>query len=134
MKWGMPDFLVLLCVAAIITIPGVYLLFTQLMLPDAQYYHAPIGVFEMVVSLGIVLSLGLTTIFSQTLKAANANPVENLKVAYASESTQWLKKLQDAAVKNQNMFEALMEACKYCSLGQLTNALFEVGGQYRRNM
>ncbi len=67
-------------------------------------------------------------------KEAQIATVENLKAAYAEESTEWLKKLQDAAVKNQNMFEALMEACKYCSLGQLTNALFEVGGQYRRNM
>jgi methylmalonyl-CoA mutase len=42
--------------------------------------------------------------------------------------------LQDAAVKNQNLFEKLMEATKVCSLGQITAALFEVGGQYRRNM
>jgi methylmalonyl-CoA mutase len=33
-----------------------------------------------------------------------------------------------------NIFNALMEAAKYCSLGQITNALFEIGGQYRRNM
>jgi isobutyryl-CoA mutase len=45
-----------------------------------------------------------------------------------------LKKLQLAAVQNQNLFEQLMEVSKYCSLGQITNALFEVGGQYRRNM
>jgi methylmalonyl-CoA mutase len=45
-----------------------------------------------------------------------------------------LKELQRTAVQNGNMFETLMEASKYCSLGQITNALFEVGGQYRRNM
>jgi isobutyryl-CoA mutase len=45
-----------------------------------------------------------------------------------------LKELQHLAVKNKNMFEGLMEASKHCSLGQITNALFEVGGQYRRNM
>jgi methylmalonyl-CoA mutase len=45
-----------------------------------------------------------------------------------------LKSVQDAALKNENLFEALMEATKVCSLGQITNALFEVGGQYRRNM
>jgi isobutyryl-CoA mutase len=39
-----------------------------------------------------------------------------------------------AAIKNENMFAVLMEATKYCSLGQLTAAMFEVGGQYRRNM
>jgi len=45
-----------------------------------------------------------------------------------------LRDLQLAAIKNENIFEGLMEAVKYCSLGQITAALFEVGGQYRRNM
>jgi methylmalonyl-CoA mutase len=45
-----------------------------------------------------------------------------------------LDKLQHSAVQNQNVFETLMEAGKYCSLGQLTQSLFAVGGQYRRNM
>lgn len=45
-----------------------------------------------------------------------------------------LRDLQKAAINNDNMFEKLLEVCKYCSLGQITNALFEVGGQYRRNM
>ena len=45
-----------------------------------------------------------------------------------------LNKIQKAAVQNENIFEYLMEASKHCSLGQITDALFEVGGQYRRNM
>jgi len=45
-----------------------------------------------------------------------------------------LNKVQKAAIQNENIFEYLMEASKYCSLGQITDALFEVGGQYRRNM
>ena len=45
-----------------------------------------------------------------------------------------LRDLQTKAIQNENIFEALMEVCKVCSLGQITNALFEVGGQYRRNM
>ncbi len=45
-----------------------------------------------------------------------------------------LKNLQVKAIHNENIFEALMEVCKKCSLGQITKALFEVGGQYRRNM
>ena len=45
-----------------------------------------------------------------------------------------LRELQLAAINNKNIFEALIEATKYCSLGQITHALFEVGGQYRRNM
>ena len=50
------------------------------------------------------------------------------------EVAEGLKAIQDAAVNNQNIFEELMETCKVASLGQVTNALFEVGGQYRRNM
>lgn len=45
-----------------------------------------------------------------------------------------VEQVQDAAIQNKNIFESLMEACKVCSLGQITRALFEVGGQYRRNM
>ena len=45
-----------------------------------------------------------------------------------------LKDLKHVAINNKNIFEALMEVCKVCSLGQITSALFEVGGQYRRNM
>ena len=49
-------------------------------------------------------------------------------------SAELLNKLQNAAIQNQNIFELLIEAVKVCSLGEITNALFEVGGQYRRNM
>jgi methylmalonyl-CoA mutase len=58
----------------------------------------------------------------------------NLHQASAAPSIQALKDLQSAAIQNRNMFSELMEAVKHCSLGQLTRAMFEVGGQYRRNM
>ncbi|MEI9947068.1 MAG: methylmalonyl-CoA mutase family protein [Chitinophagaceae bacterium] len=45
-----------------------------------------------------------------------------------------IKKLKETAINNGNLFEQLMETVKYCSLGQITHALYEVGGQYRRNM
>ena len=45
-----------------------------------------------------------------------------------------LQRLQQVAVANGNLFEELMETVKYCSLGQITNALYSVGGKYRRNM
>ena len=45
-----------------------------------------------------------------------------------------LKKLQQVAIHNGNVFEELMETVKWCTLGQISKALFEVGGQYRRNM
>ncbi|HEY0743929.1 MAG TPA: ABC transporter permease [Chryseosolibacter sp.] len=73
------DFIALLGIAAVIAIPTVYVLM-DLMLQEGQYYHAPIGYVEIVISLAVVLVLGLTTIFSQTLKAANTNPVDNLRV------------------------------------------------------
>ena len=60
--------------------------------------------------------------------------VENLKTCKATEAEQALKDLQQAAIRNENLFSYLMEAGKICSLGQITNALYEVGGQYRRNM
>ena len=52
----------------------------------------------------------------------------------ANNSEDLLKQLQETTIRNENIFEALMEVCKVCSLGQITSALFEVGGQYRRNM
>ncbi len=63
--------------------------------------------------------------------------IENLKALHQrnqSETKKYLQQLQQAALHNKNLFEVLMETVKYCSLGQITNALFEVGGQYRRNM
>ena len=60
--------------------------------------------------------------------------LKNLQQANASRSKADLNHLQLAAVKNHNLFEVLMETVKCCSLGEITHALYEVGGQYRRNM
>ena len=60
--------------------------------------------------------------------------LNNLNKGNQKEVDQGLKVIQDAAINNENIFEELMETCKVASLGQVTNALFEVGGQYRRNM
>ncbi|MGB7786347.1 MAG: methylmalonyl-CoA mutase family protein [Salinimicrobium sp.] len=60
--------------------------------------------------------------------------LENLHEAKKELEKETLDKVKDAAVQNDNIFEVLMEATKVCSLGQITTALFEVGGQYRRNM
>ena len=53
---------------------------------------------------------------------------------HATQSVDMLKQLQQAVIANENVFQVLMDAVRVCSLGQITNALFEVGGQYRRNM
>ena len=60
--------------------------------------------------------------------------LHNLHTFHSAKSEALLKDLQHAAVLNKNMFAHLMEVSKHCSLGQITSALFEVGGQYRRNM
>ena len=60
--------------------------------------------------------------------------LENLHEAKKELEKETLEKVKNAAVQNENIFEVLMEATKVCSLGQITTALFEVGGQYRRNM
>ncbi|MFT7611631.1 MAG: methylmalonyl-CoA mutase [Parvicellaceae bacterium] len=60
--------------------------------------------------------------------------LENLKDGNSEKAAEALNRVQLKAIQNQNIFEELMEASKYCSLGQITGALFEVGGQYRRNM
>jgi methylmalonyl-CoA mutase len=60
--------------------------------------------------------------------------LDNLHKTYAEESKVWCEKLKLSAANNENVFEVLMEASKYCSIGQITDSLFNVGGQYRRNM
>ncbi|MEO9003150.1 MAG: methylmalonyl-CoA mutase family protein, partial [Ginsengibacter sp.] len=60
--------------------------------------------------------------------------VKAFKELHKHKSVEMLKRLQDVAINNGNLFTELMETVKYCSLGQITNALYQVGGQYRRNM
>ncbi|MFN4972637.1 MAG: methylmalonyl-CoA mutase family protein [Bacteroidota bacterium] len=60
--------------------------------------------------------------------------LNELKKGNAEKGKEMLHRLQQVAIHNQNIFAELMETVKYCSLGQITHALFEVGGQYRRNM
>ncbi|NNL92112.1 MAG: methylmalonyl-CoA mutase family protein [Saprospiraceae bacterium] len=67
-------------------------------------------------------------------KQYQISTVEQLKSQYENDAKQLLEDLQKAAINNENMFNKLMEVCKKCTLGQITHSLFEVGGQYRRNM
>jgi putative ABC transport system permease protein len=73
------DFIIIMVIASVITIPTVYF-FMEWLLLTAQHYNVPIGAVEIIISLAIMLLLGMTTILSQTLKAANTNPVDNLRV------------------------------------------------------
>ncbi|MXN90519.1 methylmalonyl-CoA mutase [Flavobacterium sp. Sd200] len=67
-------------------------------------------------------------------KQDQLHTLEILHTAHKDKVSESLQAVQEAAIQNKNIFEALMEATKVCSLGQITTALFEVGGQYRRNM
>jgi isobutyryl-CoA mutase len=60
--------------------------------------------------------------------------LNELHKTYQKEAAERLQVLKEDTIKNNNIFESLMEVSKYASLGQITDALFEVGGQYRRNM
>lgn len=67
-------------------------------------------------------------------KEFQINTIKNLWKSHQEKGTELLGKIQQTSIANENIFEGLMETVKYCSLGQITSALFEVGGQYRRNM
>ena len=79
-----------------------------------------------------------TVIPAEVIRATEAEKQFQIKTLEnlhkANDTNAILKTLQHKAVNNENIFEALMDVCKVCSLGEITSALFEVGGQYRRNM
>lgn len=67
-------------------------------------------------------------------KQSQLKRLQEFHARHAGDAPAMLKKLQQAVIDNRNVFEVLMDAVRVCSLGQITNALFEVGGQYRRSM
>jgi methylmalonyl-CoA mutase len=67
-------------------------------------------------------------------KESQLSRLEEFQRAHASEGPAVLARLQEAALTGGNVFDVLMDAVRVCSLGQITNALFEVGGRYRRNV
>ncbi|MEV1295460.1 fused isobutyryl-CoA mutase/GTPase IcmF [Pseudonocardia sp. NPDC049635] len=67
-------------------------------------------------------------------KRSQLERLADFQSRHRTEAEQALRRLQDVATGDGNVFDELMKAARVCSLGQLTNAFFEVGGQYRRNM
>ncbi len=67
-------------------------------------------------------------------KQSQLKRLAEFHLRHANVAPEILKQLQSAVIDNKNVFEVLVEAVRYCSLGQITKALFEVGGQYRRSM
>jgi methylmalonyl-CoA mutase len=71
---------------------------------------------------------------SEDEKQSQLRRLREFHARHAAESGPMLARLREAVIANQNVFEVLIDAVRVCSLGQITHALFEVGGQYRRNM
>ena len=67
-------------------------------------------------------------------KQSQLKRLADFQARHAADAPAMLQRLQQAVIANRNVFEVLMDAVRCCSLGQITNALFEVGGQYRRSM
>jgi methylmalonyl-CoA mutase len=67
-------------------------------------------------------------------KQGQLQRLRDFHARHAQAAPAMLQRLQQAVIEDRNVFEVLMEAVRVCSLGQITSALFEVGGQYRRNM
>ncbi len=70
---------------------------------------------------------------TDTEKQSQVSRLRQFQERHAAEAGAALVCLKQTAIKNENIFSALMDAVRCCSVGQITNALFEVGGQYRRN-
>jgi methylmalonyl-CoA mutase len=71
---------------------------------------------------------------SEEEKQSQLKRLHDFQSRHHEESPRWLAKLKQTVIENGNIFGVLMDAVRYCSLGQISNALYEVGGQYRRNM
>jgi methylmalonyl-CoA mutase len=71
---------------------------------------------------------------SEAEKQSQLERLQAFQEEHADEGAAMLERLRDAVIKNQNVFEVLMDAVRVCSLGQISKALFEVGGKYRRSM
>ena len=67
-------------------------------------------------------------------KQSQLRRLQDFHARHAAAAPAMLQRLQQAVIHNANVFEVLMDAVRVCSLGQITSALFEVGGQYRRSM
>ena len=67
-------------------------------------------------------------------KQSQLKRLRDFQTRHAKDAPDMLERLRQAVIRNENVFAVLMDAVRVCSLGQITHALFEVGGQYRRNM
>ena len=110
---------------------------------ESLYYETlkHTGAFPIIGVNTFLNSKGSPTILPQEVIRATTEEKEyqikmlkNLHAFQGHHAAEKLERVQEAAIQNKNIFSELMEATKVCSLGEITKALFEVGGQYRRNM
>jgi methylmalonyl-CoA mutase len=120
---------------------------------ETQYQRAKIQeesmIYERLKHSGELKIIGVNTFLSESgavrgkIPLARSNPkeknqrlVELLKFqkSHSKNASHALKKLKEVSLAGGNIFEELMKTVRFCSLGQITNALYEVGGKYRRNM
>jgi methylmalonyl-CoA mutase len=71
---------------------------------------------------------------SEIEKNDQISRLENFKKRHQDKSSECLKSLRDVALSGGNIFEELLKTVRYCSLGEITSVLYQVGGKYRRNM
>ena len=71
---------------------------------------------------------------SDAEKEDQINRLETFKGQHSSKAEEQLEKIRNIALSDGNIFEQILEAVQYCSLGQITNVLYEIGGRSRRNM
>ena len=117
--------------------PAVLLARLDTVAPESQWHVGP----GHVLAIGMRLDpAGSSVAADAPLRLAYARALTQLQrladfhARHSAEAPAVLKRLQQVAINNGNLFAELMETVKYCSLGQITNALYSVGGQYRRNM
>jgi len=67
-------------------------------------------------------------------KQSQLTRLRDFQQRHATEAPLWLAKLKQAVIDHDNVFAVMVDAVRYCSLGQISNALYDVGGKYRRNM
>jgi methylmalonyl-CoA mutase len=120
---------------------------------ETQYQRAKIQeesmIYERLKHSGELKIIGVNTFLSESgairgkIPLARSNPKEKnrrlqellkFQKSRSKNAHQALKKLQEVSLAGGNIFGELMNTVKFCSLGQITNALYEVGGKYRRNM
>jgi len=123
---------------------GMETLYQRNKIQDESHFYEQLkhtGEYKIVGVNTFLSSKGSPTIIpTEVIRATNdekdfqIKTIQKLHQAYKSESVSKLNQLKSGMLSDINLFSLLIEAAKYCSLGQITESLYEVGGKYRRNV